>query len=278
MSSAGPPISMGYPTPATQVARRADFRPLEFDKNIEMHGLRLAWSRACVCPCLPLNRQTNQADPSCELCQGAGYVYFNPRQEQQADVVGSLSDVQQKLITAGQSVVIRGLMTGMGKTDMPFQTLGTQQSGQATVTVRANNRLGHLDRLISLDAYLIHTERLEAPESSEPLPLRYLVDGGVNLLASLGRRYIPDVDFTVEGGQVRFADGSAPDPGTTLSAHYNCHPQYLVVDQPHATRVTYVPVKQGGLATPEGYVKQLPLMASVRLDWLVGQDGAGVLP
>lgn len=277
MTSAGPTISMGYPSPATEVARRADFRPLEFDKNIEMHGYRLAWSRACVCPCRPLNYQTNQADPSCTLCQGAGYVYFNTRQEQDPAVLGSLSEVQQKLIQMGQSSLIRGIMTSLGKSEQPFQTLGTMQSGQAMVTVRANNRLGHLDRLIAIDSYLIHSERLEAPEPGLALPLRYLVDGGVNLLASLSKRYVADDDFVVQGGEVFFAEGRAPEPGTTLAAHYNCHPQYLVVDQPHATRVSYVPRVKGGLPTPEGFVNQLPLMATVRLDWLVGQDGAQVL-
>lgn len=240
-----------------------------------MHGYRLAWARATVCPCEPVNDQTQQADPNCPSCGGAGYLYFNAQGGPDQAVIGALSTVQQKLIQKTSSSVIRGIIMGVSSSLNPFDKLGRLPSGQAVVTVRPNNRIGYLDRLIAIDSYVIHTERLMAPtDPTKPLGLRYLIDGGVNLLASTTQRFAPDVDFTVTDGELYFTPGSFPAVGTWLTCHYNCHPQYLVVEQPHASRVTYTPRGKVGLSTPEGNVSQLPLQAVLRLDWLVGRDDA----
>lgn len=277
--SAGPSITLGAPAAIKPASRRADFTVEEHDTLIEWHGYRLAWSRAAQCPCTPLNGQTEQADPSCRLCEGAGYLYFNSREAQDDALLGALSPVQQKIMGQGQARMIRGIMTGLGRGETPYDRLGRLPSGTANVTVRSQNRIGYLDRLVALDAFVVHTQRVNTPADPQaPLPLRYLVDGGVNLLTSATQRYMPDEDFVATDGLVRWLPGRGPEPGTWLSAHYNCHPAYLVTEQPHASRLTYIRKAKGGLATPEGTVVQMPLMASVRLDWLVGDETRGVAP
>lgn len=273
--SAGPSLQVGFPAGEKEAAQRADFVPVKFDNLIEMHGYRLAWSRAAICPCEPVNDQTDQADPNCALCEGAGYLYFSVGDATPPAVAGELSTVQAKLIAKTHGSLIRGIITGVGTSETPFEKLGRLPSGQAMVTVRPNNRIGYLDRLVAIDSYVIHTERLKGPlDESRPLRLRYLIDGGVNLLTSTTRRFEPDIDFQVVDGELYFLPGKMPEPGAWLTAHYNCHPQYLVVEQPHASRVTYTPRGKAGLATPEGMVSQLPLQAVLRLDWLVGRDEA----
>ena len=276
--SAGPTIQLGPLASEKALGQRADFNPDKYDNLIEWHGLRLGWSRAAVCPCTPTNGQTDQADPSCDICQGAGYLYFNAPEAQDPSLIGDLTAVQRKVLRQGAASVVRGLMTGMGTSETPFERLGRLPAGSAIVTVRANNRLGHLDRLVNLDAYIVHTEKVELVDPDLRLPLRYLVDGGVNVLASTERRFVPDEDFVVVDGDVMWQPGRAPMPGTFLTAHYNYHPQYLVTEQPHATRLTYTPTGARGQATPQGRVTQFPLQAMVRLDWMVGEDTQGVLP
>lgn len=277
--TAGPSIQIGYPAGEKQLGQRADFlNPNRFDSLIEMHGYRLAWSRACVCPCAPLNAQTEQADPSCPDCAGAGYLYFTANPGAANPAAGELSEVQQAIIASSGATVIRGILTGMGQSETPYDRLGRLPSGQCVVTVRPYNRIGYLDRLIALDSYVIHTERAYYPARDDlTVPLRYLVDGGVNLLRSSTQTFVPDVDFEVVAGKVRFLPGRGPAYGSYLAAHYNCHPHYLVMEQPHASRVTYLPRGKTGLATPEGNVTQLPLQAVLRLDWLVGRDEARTL-
>ena len=277
MTSAGPSIQIGTPPGQKPQAQRADFFDAQrFDALIEWHGYRLAWSRACICPCAPLNSQTEQADPSCPKCAGAGYLYFNPGDT--SAQVGELTDVQQAIIKASNASVIRGIVTGVGSSETPFDRLGRMMSGQCVVTVRPYNRIGYLDRLIAIDSYVIHTERLFWDEAQGlGVKTRYLVDGGVNMLASSTQTFVPDVDFEVVQGRVRFIAGKEPNMSTFLAAHYNTHPHYLVVEQPHASRVTYLPKGKVGLSTPQGQVTQLPLQAVLRLDWLVGRDEARTL-
>lgn len=281
MTSAGPTLQFGSPsTGEKQAAQRADFTQNRHELLVEMHGYRLAWSRAAQCFCAPLNDQTEQADPDCPQCAGAGYLYFPASTEpQDPSLVGDLTEVQRLILASSNASVIRGIMTGLGTSETPFDRLGKLLSGQSVVTVRPNNRIGYLDRLIALDSLIIYTERVYWPGEDAPLPLRYLVDGGVNLLASASQRYVPDEDFVVSQGLVRFVPGREPSMPTYLAAHYNCHPHYLVVEQPHASRLTYIPrAKAGaGAKTPEGNVVQMPLQAVVRLDWLVGRDQARTL-
>jgi hypothetical protein len=212
------------------------------------------------------------------MCQGGGFLYFNEAAPQDPSLVGDMTAVQRKLCQPGHASVIRGIMTGMGMSDTPFERLGRLPEGQAMVTTRYQNRLGYLDRVVNLDAYIVHSEKVQVGLPGEPLPLRYLVDGGVNVLASLTQRFGPDVDFDVREGLVVFVDGRGPEPGSWVTSHYNYHPQYLVMERVHATRLTYTPNAKRTVNTPQGGVTQLPLQAMLRLDFLAGENTAGVLP
>ncbi|MGI4850692.1 MAG: hypothetical protein ACRYGR_01960, partial [Janthinobacterium lividum] len=70
--------ALGIPAHSKETGQRSDFRVDQFSININAHGYRLAWTRASICPCMPINAQTEQADPSCSLCQGNGFFYFGP--------------------------------------------------------------------------------------------------------------------------------------------------------------------------------------------------------
>lgn len=272
---------LGIPEGTKESGQRADFRPSTFDLAIEGHGYRLAWTRATFCPCIPLNNQTEQANPTCPVCNGTGYAYFGQRVKQDPAKIGQLSHLQASIIQNTGAMVIRGLMTGIGRRDQTYTELGHYREGEAMCTVRPNNTLGRLDRLVQLDSYITYTQKLVAGDPGKPLALRYPALT-VNLLAattdnSVVTRYIQNEDFTLVLGNIVWRTGRAPAAGTSMAAHYLCMPTWLVTEQPHSVRMQNVLAKVQTPLTPEGDLMFLPLQAQLKLEWLVGDNTAGLI-
>jgi hypothetical protein len=265
---------LGLPAGQKETGQRSDFRTEVFGLNISAHGYRLAWTRATICPCMPINAQTQQADPSCDLCQGNGFFYFGPSgSKQSAKLIGQLNDVQASIIEDNNAFVIRGLMTSLSRSVQPYDKIGTWVDGRSSVTVVPENRLGYLDRLVALDGFAVYTEKLLALDPALPLRTRYPINGGVNFLASTLRRYHPIADFTLEKGKVVWLDPSlAPPLGTPLTIHYVYNVTWLVTSQPHVVRAQNVNAKQSNPQTPEGNYVELALQAEVQLEHLIGEN------
>jgi hypothetical protein len=275
----GPGLAqLGSPTKETGV--RTDFRDGVFDVALESHGYRLAWTRASFCPCVPLNNQTEQANPTCALCRGTGYVYFAQKQAQDPALVGQLTDVQAALLKNTGAMVIRGLMTGIGRRERTYEEIGHYVEGEASCSVRPFNTLGRLDRLVQMDSLVVYTQKTISPGPGAPLKLRYPVIS-MNLLAAstdaVTTRLYEGQDFDVALGKVVFRGDKAPPAGTYMAAHYTTMPTWLVTEQPHSVRLQNVLAKVASPVTPEGNLQYLPLQAQVRLEWLVGQNDAPTL-
>lgn len=258
----------GIPDGSKEQGQRVDFKPDQFDLAIETKGYRLAWSRAAQCPCRPVNQQTEQSDPNCSICEGAGWLYFSPTREAVLDKsAGELDDIQRALLERNKAAVIRGVMSGISSKYQPFDQLGSRLDGTLVVTVRHQNRLGYYDKLVNLDSQIVYSEILEAVDPSLPLSTRYLMTG-VNLLRSTDADYT-EADFTLEVGRIAWLTGRAPAPGTRLVCHYLTHPTWLVVEHPHAIRAS--PVKFKSQATsPRGEARPLPVQAIVKYEFLGG--------
>lgn len=260
--------------------KRADFQPSDHENLVEMRGYRLAWTRASFCPCVPLNSQTEQANPTCTICRGSGYLYFSQKAKQPASKVGALNDIQAALLAKTGAAVIRGIITGISRQQNTYSELGSYAEGQATCTVRPLNTLGRLDRLVQLDSLVVYTQKAVAPEAGKPLTLRYPVVQ-MNMLAVAdgltATRLVQGQHFDLVVGQVVFRAGQAPPPGAHMAAHYTTMPTWLVTDQPHSVRVQNILAKVADPLTPEGNLQYLPLQATLRLEWLVGQNEAPTL-
>lgn len=272
---------LGVLADTKETGQRADFRRDVFENSIEAHGYRLAWTRATFCPCIPLNNQTEQANPTCAVCNGTGYAYFGQRVKQDPAKIGQLSDLQASLIQNTGAMVIRGLMTGIGRRDKPYQEIGHYHEGEAMCTVRPMNTLGRLDRLVQLDSYITYTQKIVAGAPGKPLALRYPALT-VNLLAATSdnvavTRYIQNEDFTLVLGNIVWRTGRAPVAGTSMAVHYLCMPTWLVTEQPHSVRMQNILAKVQTPLTPEGNLLYLPLQAQLRLEWLVGDNVAGLI-
>jgi hypothetical protein len=270
--------TLGLPPGSKETGQRVDFRTDKFSTAIEAHGYRLAWTRASVCPCMPLNTQTQQANPGCELCQGAGYFYFGPTQKQDQSKIGELNEVQAATIDETNAFVLRGIMTSLSRSVAAFDKLGTWVDGRSAVTVNPDNRLGYLDRLVSLDGFAVYTEKLIAQDPLLPLGTHYRINGGVNLLCSASRRYQPNGDFTIKSGRIVWLDPDrAPAVGTQLSCHYVYNVTWLVTSQPHVVRSSNVAYKTNKPQTPEGNLFEMALQAEVQMEHLVGDNAAKTL-
>jgi hypothetical protein len=265
--------TIGLPVGTKETGQRADFRQDIFPISIEAKGYRLAWTRATDCPCTPTNSQTQQSDPNCALCNGAGFLYFGSATGIDYAKVGQVTETQRAIIDNNNAYVIRGLMTGLGKSDSPWEKAGSVRTGTANLTVRPENRLGHYDRVVNLDSLSAYNEVVLMPATGNVLQTKYLIDGGVNLCRSLTTSYMGDQDFQISKGQITFYPGRAPLPSTRVAVHYFCHPAWLVMDFPHAIRGTNVAYKTSTPQTPEGDYFELALMATVRLEFLCSSNG-----
>lgn len=254
-----------------EAGQRVDFKPDKFVLAIETKGYRLAWSRACLCPCASVNDQTEQPDPNCELCEGVGFLYFGNGEAVVEDTVGELDDVQKAILARDDGMVIRGIMTRMDSKMEPYGEIGRWKFGTSYVTVRSENKLGYYDRLVNLDSETTYSEMVTAGDPDELLDLRYLATG-VNLLRSEDQVYTPTVDYDLVAGKVRWlntAGATQPDSGTKLAVHYLMHPTWVVIEYPHMIRTTPVKFKSATPITPQGNPEALPVQAMVKYEFLL---------
>jgi hypothetical protein len=256
------PGVVGLPDGVKEAGQRVDFKPDKFVLAVETKGYRLAWSRACRCPCIPVNQQTEQPDPTCSLCGGTGWFLFRPHDAViDEKVTGNLDGVQQSLI-GNYSVVIRGIMSGIMTQYQGYDILGARLEGTAAVSVRYENKLGYYDRLINLDATIAYVQILES-DGSLNLETRY-VARQVNLLRSATKVYVEDTDFTVTNGMVQWISGQEPGSSERLAIHYLTHPVWRIIEHPHGMRLT--PVKFKGT---EDTPTELPVQGIAKYEFLL---------
>lgn len=270
-----PPFGVLGDVPSAADTSRVDFVPEDFESIVEVHGKRLAWTRAIRCPCAPLSAQIDQPDINCQLCKGLAWTYFGAGRTQ-ALPDQTLTAAQRAVIASQDAFVIRGVITGLNKQDKPWDaSVGAWRMGSASVSVRARNFLGFQDRIVNLDDRIIFTEVVESPTNpAHPLPLRYMVAGGVYMLRSVDRILKAGQDFMVRGGRVLLTSGQALPPETRLAAHYVTFPTFLVQSIPNASRETSTLDGMSGPQTGIGRSQQLPVRADLRLEFLPAPNGA----
>lgn len=260
------PGVIGLPDETKEAGKRVDFKPKEFDLAIENKGYRLAWSRACICPCKPVNDQTDQADLNCSICEGAGWLEFTPRGAvTNPKVIGKLDALQTKIVADTSSAVIMGLLTSISAHDTPFDQAMRRIEGMVNATVRPENKLGYHDRLVNLDAKIVYSQILI--DEGSGFKTRYPIVE-VNYLASATATYAEDTDFTVVEGDISWV-GSPPESTDRLAIHYLTYPYWRIVEHPHMTRQTLLKQKIAKPKFPQGDPTDLPVMAVAKLEFIL---------
>lgn len=259
---------VGLPEGMKATGQRVDFKENQFILAIETKGVRVAWARAGTCPCVPT--ETGQADPNCVLCKGLQYFYFRPTDYASsipADAL-ELTAVQTRIMDDNEAVVIRAVATSVARTIEDFDKLGEWAFGSSFFTVRPENRLGHRDRLVMLDAVLPHSQSAEV--SASGLVQTRWPAIAVSILRSLTTVYEEDAHYEVqENGDIQFLPGHAPAGGTRVGVHYDHHPQLLVWEHMNAFRDSLKTFKTADPTTPLGDPQQLPIRVLAKLEWLV---------
>lgn len=253
-----------------EAGKRVDFRPDDFVLLVETKGYRLAWSRAAYCPCQPINDQTEQPDPTCTLCEGSGWVRFRPEAAVvNPDTIGELDELQQAIVD-DNAAVVRGIMTSITNTKIPYDQVLPRLEGMMQVTTRHENKLGYHDRIVNLDSTIIYAQVYDfqgEAETSLRYPVRY-----VNLLQSTTQAFLevsnenPNGDFRLVSGKIVWESGKAPPTGERLAAHYLTHPTWRVVEHPHAMRTTPVKFKT---TSPVGDPEPLPVQGICKLEFML---------
>ena len=274
----GPPLA-GVTEGATAGNPRADFRPGDFDRTIDAHGSRLAWMRAIVCPCKPLNTQTQQPNPTCPRCRGEGWSFFGDSHYEIPVAAGTFDECQTSIIQESNASVIRGVIVGARRQDQPYTQIGNWISGSAMLTVRAANRLGFNDRIVDLDSEVTYSQVVEVEWTKgitprpidprlqyRPIAINFAqLDDGTRLFPEQSFRLSPD-------GKLSWAGSAIPRAGRRVAFHYLHHATYRVVEWPHQTRRAQVLANTPVRRTPNGEPTALPVQVMIKLEHLV--DGA----
>lgn len=250
--------------------RASHYPDLEVEKlvgTIEAEGARLAWSRAAECPCAPVDTQLKQPDPNCTVCRGTGLVYFGPQDYVAPAEAGELDAIQEAILADSGAAVIRGVVARVVAQQNMFDVYGRWMWGAMMVTVRPENKIGYMDRLVSLDSEICYPETVLCVEGSTTIPLRYRVTG-VNLLRTLTEVLLEGTDFDLIDGRVVWKAARVPNEDTYVSGHYLMHPTWIIIDHPHIVREISRRKRGVRQNTPFGTPSPLPIQAHVRLEYL----------
>lgn len=260
----------GLPEDTKESGTRVDFNTDDFGIVLETKGYRLAWSRAMLCPCRPVNDQTEQPDPNCPLCKKSGWLYFAPNLATTDKVkVGELDDVQKRIVDDAGGVIV-GLLTGIGTKDETYGEIQKRMTGTMMCTVRPENKLGVHDRIVNLDSIITFSQVLDPVTNlSEPTETRYPIHQ-INVLRTTSKIFTAPADFDVVEGKIVWNTGSSnlPDEEDPVGVHYLCHPTWLIVEHPHSVRMTPVTQKVKKPPTPAGEYVDLPIQAVVQYEFL----------
>jgi len=267
-----PAGQVGLPADTKDTGKRVDFKVDDFTVALETKGYRIVWKRSMYCPCTPVNTQTEQPNPNCSLCEGSGWLMFEPSAAvTNKKVIGTLDALQTSLSLDG--AVIRGIMTGVAAHDTPYDQAIRRIEGTTNITVRAENKLGYHDQLINLDATIVYSQMVTMGSGLTMTTGRGsgkvtypIVE--MNLLRSESQVYIQGTDFAITAGQVVWVDGLQPAEGTILGLHYLTYPHWRVIEHPHMTRHTLVKFKARKPTTPLGDPTDLPVQAICKLEFI----------
>lgn len=238
----------------------------DFDAEIEGNGTRVIWEQAVRCPCRSVGG-TGQADPTCAICDGSGYLYHSSAQ-------------------------IKVMLNRPGVEAKWMDQWGDWSNGDGEITPRSEVLLGYRDRLTMLDSVFRLEELVEMPDQGQVLRMRFpIVARPVAYQRKTGDRELVEfnwkviflgyknglgelktlregVDFKVDiDGRIAFITRPAV-PGTVLSVSYYARPRWIVTSTiPYPFQDTFQTER-----TDTPFAIHLPRTVKIELDYF---DQAG---
>lgn len=254
---------------------RSDFDPKQYDREIRAYGYRCYWSAAEMCPCRG-NSVTDQADPSCLVCDGQGWLYTMPDPE--GETLTDYLAAVPPFLDRDDARATQAIITSMTHDTQTYEKFGEWLSGAARLTTFTFNRIGYRDRFQLADSVMPYKQVLTVPENKLFPVGNHALDRirypAVKLLRAIEvvKGASTFVDRTDE---VTVADDGSLDltastvaVGTRLGIRYDMHPVLLVNEFPFAARDSRQKFKTP-LAIGQRLI--LPVHAFVKLDFLLTQ-------
>lgn len=238
--------------PQSQVLRgRVDMQPEKFTRMLQQKGYPLIWTKALLCPCV--SPESDQARVDCANCDSSGFIYVEP-------------------------IEIQAHINGLEAKKGIYRNLGEWLTGLATVSVGGDIRLGYMDRLAMTHSIMGYNEWIKKGNRRgvrSTLPpnrdaCRYKIVRMMHLVWEPVENEPPvmleqGIDFKItEEGWVEWLKARSIPDGTVFTAHYEFHPIWVVVTNPHVVRDTVTRTHE-----PAPTARSLPLTAAVKLDYLI---------
>lgn len=265
---------MSRPRPDVRGLPQVGWDPTLFDDLLRGKGLRFRWSRALPCSCRA--RLQDHYDPTCARCGATGYLYVNPRADEERYSSRDYAEVQ----------------LAFAQPSLKFATtfdVGTWGFGDALLTAGTDLRIGYRDRFIGIEQEMVFAELLERGAAAqvpigkagrttaeqkqalryEPIDVHYIEADGTAYWR--GKDWQLTYPTETEPAKLEWLAGRGPAEGKVYAIHYLCHPVWVVDDATFA--IQHVRGPKVGLSGPQG-VQTLPRSFRVRLEYISAARGA----
>ena len=184
------------------ISFKSDFIEEDFRSALRDKGYDILHETALICPCKsrPSDHQSN-----CDNCGGSGWVFTNPTKT-------------------------RAILTSM-RIDRQYDEEARRDLGLMYVTLQPSDKMGHMDKIIVLDAESIQTKVLYLQEKDSgqffamtPYDITLVEYAGLFLGETIAlQRLIEGTDFTIQDNKFlldpsfNIVTGSATSTGTSTT-------------------------------------------------------------
>lgn len=226
---------------------KSNFRKEGFDTLIDQKGYPVYIDKATKCPCADL--KSREAIPQCRNCGGSGWIFYN-------------------------RIDTKAIIHSMNK-DTKFKEWSQELIGTGSFTTYSENRVTFMDRVTLKEGISIHSEilfisqydddsiwraRLRYPAISVQSLFLFQDPDQPLILLNLHQHYTLDNNqiFTLTTAGEALINGIQYPK---FSIRYVHRPEYLVIDIPRHTMITYAKDPQDKI---EGFL-EMPIHAVIRL-------------
>lgn len=216
-----------------------------FVRMIKDRGLPVRWEKAMLCGNRVSSPQPGDHDPNCDVCDGSGYLYIQPRETQ--------------MLVQGATL------------EQTFFIQGKFDSGVATITSLPEDKISYWDRVTLTKSTVRYTELVRRREDTFVDRLRYETLDVLHVQHKK-KTFIPVRDFRVEGDTLIWTknDKVRPKDGEFYSILIERRPVYIVLNMLKHHRDQH----DGNTKATQS----MPLQVTAKLDFIVRDESKEKAP
>lgn len=212
---------------------------------VKTRGVPVTWEKAMFCPSRMQTPNPGDHDPNCDLCDGTGWLYIQPKQTQ--------------------------MMVQGATLEQTFYMQGRFDTGLATITSLPDDDIGYWDRVTLTQSKVRYSELIRRRENTLVDRLRYQTLTVLAVQAG-SRVFTPDRDFRLEGDSIVWTSNAAarPKDADFYSILTERRPVYLLLNLLKYHREAY--------DRSAGQSVRMSQQAQAKLDFLVRDESKEPMP